>query len=120
MWKFKCIRHVSAADGLDFFRTQLVPGGGRAKPVPQQAHRPLANGKENVFLILETNVAQGAPQASTTGNLIDRDQVPALLGVESLRGVEDFSAPALLFFHSTLGDVRHGPNDRQELTRCQL
>src|SRR6202046_5891578 len=82
MWKFKRICHISAADSLDFFRTQRVGGSGRTKPVPQQAHRPLANGKENVFLILEIHVDQGARQARATGELIDRDEVPAFLGVE--------------------------------------
>ena len=105
MWKFKRIGHVSAADGLDLFTAQFLACGGRYKPIAQQTHSPLANGKEDVFLILEVHVHQGARQARATGNLIDSNQVPALLGIKRFRGIEDLCAPALLLFHSTLGDV---------------
>ena len=117
--KFKSICHIRPPDGLDLFQPELLGGGSRYEAIAEQAHGTLPNGKQEFLLIFEIHVNQCSRQSRASGHLVDRNQIPAVLGVQGLSGIENLGAPALLLLFSSLGDIRHALNLRQLLTRCQ-
>ncbi len=102
------VTHVRAADRVDLVHTQGRPGNGSLEALEEQPHRALADREQQIFLVAEIDVHQGARQTCAARHLVDCQRVPALLGIQPLGSVENLGAAALFFFLAANGYVGHG------------
>ena len=91
--------------------TSAMPVGsallGGLERLAQRVERALDQRQVQVVLVLEIDVEQRAAQPRAARDLVHRDRVPARLGIQRFRRVDDFGPTPVLFFLPPFGDVRH-------------
>jgi hypothetical protein len=71
--------HISSADRLDLIHPPLVFRRSGDKTVTQEPQGALSDREEELFLVAEIHIDQGARQTGGTRHLVNRQRIPTLL-----------------------------------------
>ena len=110
---------IRAADRLHLVDSRLVCRDRGDEALAQLDERALGDRVQQVVLVAEVNVEEGAREARAPGDAVHGDGVPADLRVQLFGRVDHFGATALFFFFAADRYIRHPGTLTRSLTRCQ-
>ncbi len=96
---------IGAADRLHLVDALLVRRDRRDEALAQLHERALGDRVQQVVLVAEVNVEEGAREARAPGDAVHGDGVPADFRVQLFGRVDHFGAAALFFFFATDRDI---------------
>ena len=98
---------ICATDRLHLVDAFLVCRDRGDEALAQFHERALGDRVQEVVLVAEVNVEEGAREAGALGDAVHGDGVPADFRIQLLRRIDHFGAAALALFFAAFGHIAH-------------